>query len=50
MHRRPKALMNQLLGHAPDSDETSQTYSNSYEVEQLYERIKTLEFDFLDFN
>jgi integrase len=44
-HRLPKALMNQILGHAPDKDETSQTYSNGYEIEQLYEGIKTLNFE-----
>ncbi|WP_295050480.1 site-specific integrase [Sulfurimonas sp.] len=44
IHRLPKALMNQILGHAPDKDETSQTYSNGYGIEQLYEGIKTLEY------
>jgi len=47
MHKLPKALMNQIMGHAPDKDETSSTYSNGYGIEQLYEGIKTLEYEFL---
>lgn len=42
-YKLPKSLMNQLMGHAPDKDETSNTYSKGYKIESLYEGIKTLE-------
>ncbi len=44
-HRLPKALMNQILGHAPDKDETSQTYSQGYGIEELYTGVCSLEFN-----
>ena len=44
-HRLPKALMNQILGHAPDKDETTQTYSQGYGIEELYTGVCSLEFE-----
>jgi hypothetical protein len=44
MHKLPKALMNQILGHKPDKDETSQTYSQGYGIKELYKWIKTLDY------
>jgi integrase len=44
MHKLPKALMNQILGHEPDKDESSQTYSQGYGIKELYEGIKTLDY------
>jgi integrase len=44
-HRLPKALMNQILGHEPDKDETSKTYSTGYGIEELYIGMKTLNYD-----
>jgi integrase len=43
-HRLPKALMNQIMGHQPDRDETTQTYSQGYGLEELYEGIKTISY------
>jgi integrase len=44
-HRLPKALINQILGHEPDKDETSKTYSTGYGIEELYTGMKTLNYD-----
>ncbi len=44
IHRLPKALMNQILGHEPDKDETSRTYSDGYGIEELYIGIQTLNY------
>jgi hypothetical protein len=44
-YRLPKDLMNQLMGHAPAEDETTATYSQGYGIEELYEGIKTLDFN-----
>lgn len=43
-HKLPKDLMNRIMGHKPDKDETSRTYSKGYGVEELYIGICTLEF------
>jgi hypothetical protein len=48
IHRLPKALMNQILGHEPDKDETSRTYSNGYGIEELYIGMQTLNYDGLN--
>ncbi|QOP45694.1 site-specific integrase [Sulfurimonas paralvinellae] len=44
-HKLPKDLMNQILGHEPDKDETSRTYSCGYGIEELFIGVCTLEFD-----
>lgn len=44
VHRLPKELMNKILGHEPDKDETSRTYSTGYGIEELYIGIKTLNY------
>jgi hypothetical protein len=43
-YKLPKDLMLSLLGQEPDKDQMTQTYSNGYSIESLYEGIKTLEF------
>ncbi len=43
-YKFPKALANQILGHRPDQDETTQTYSQGFGLEELYECIKTLKY------
>ncbi len=42
-HRLPKDLTNSIMGHEPDKDETSHTYSNEYKIEELYIGICSLE-------
>lgn len=44
-HRIPKDVMNSILGHEPDKDSTTQNYHHGYGISELYEGIKTLEFD-----
>ena len=44
-HRLPKDLMNQIMGHQPDRDETSQTYSQGYGIAELFEGIKTIQYE-----
>jgi integrase len=41
----PKALVNRLMGHEPDKDMTSLVYSQGYGVKELYEGIRTLDFE-----
>ncbi len=43
-HQLPKALVNQLMGHEPDSDETSRTYSKGYGIKELFEGIRVISF------
>jgi len=43
-YRIPKDLMNRLVAHKPAEDETSQTYFDGYDIESLYEGIKTLDY------
>ena len=43
----PKDLVNQLMGHEPDKDMTSRVYSQGYGIKELYEGIKTLDFDII---
>ncbi len=43
-YKIPKDLMNRIMGHEPDKDETSQSYFDGYSIESLYEGIKTLDF------
>ena len=43
-HKLPKDLMNRIMGHEPDKDETSRTYSKGYGVEELYIGVCTLKF------
>jgi integrase len=45
-HKLPKDLMNRIMGHEPDSDETSRTYSQGYGVEELFIGVKTLHYIF----
>jgi len=44
-YKIPKDLMNRIMGHEPDKDETSQSYFDGYSIESLYEGIKTLDFE-----
>lgn len=48
-YKIPKDLMNRLVGHEPAEDETSQAYFDGYDIEALYEGIKTLNFDDVGF-
>jgi len=41
-HKLPKDLMNQIMGHEPDKDETTATYSQGYGIEELYIGVCTL--------
>lgn len=43
-HKIPKDLINRLMGHEPAKDETSQSYFSGYDIEALYEGVRTLDF------
>ena len=43
-YKIPKDLINRILGHEPANDETTQSYFSGYDVEALYEGIRTLDF------
>lgn len=44
-YKLPKDLMNRIMGHEPDKDETSQTYSRGYGIEELYTGVCSLKFE-----